>query len=49
MELVPYIFTAVVGLVSGFISGVSGGGGAMLGTHRSVCSSYYLLCMFFIS
>ncbi|MFZ3010177.1 MAG: sulfite exporter TauE/SafE family protein [Candidatus Microsaccharimonas sp.] len=30
MEILPYIFIAIVGLVSGIVSGMSGGGGAML-------------------
>ena len=30
MEILPYIFIAVVGLLSGIVSGMSGGGGAML-------------------
>lgn len=30
MEIVPYIFIATVGFVSGIVSGMSGGGGAML-------------------
>lgn len=30
MELLPYIFIAIVGLISGIVSGMSGGGGAML-------------------
>jgi len=30
MEILPYIFIAIVGLVSGVVSGMSGGGGAML-------------------
>lgn len=30
MELLPYIFIAIVGLVSGIVSGIGGGGGAML-------------------
>lgn len=30
MEILPYIFIAIVGLVSGMISGMSGGGGTLL-------------------
>lgn len=30
MEIVPYILIAIVGFVSGIISGIGGGGGAML-------------------
>lgn len=30
MEILPYIFIATVGFVSGIVSGMSGGGGAML-------------------
>ena len=30
MEILPYIFIAIVGLLSGIVSGMSGGGGAML-------------------
>lgn len=30
MEILPYILIAIVGFVSGIISGISGGGGAML-------------------
>lgn len=30
MEILPYIFVAIVGFVSGIVSGISGGGGAML-------------------
>ena len=30
MEILPYIFIAIVGLVAGLFSGVSGGGGAIL-------------------
>jgi len=30
MEIIPYIFIAIVGLFSGVVSGMSGGGGAML-------------------
>lgn len=30
MEILPYILIAIVGLVSGIVSGISGGGGAML-------------------
>jgi len=30
MEILPYIFIGVVGLLSGIVSGISGGGGAML-------------------
>lgn len=30
MEMLPYILIAIVGLVSGIISGIGGGGGAML-------------------
>ena len=30
MEILPYIFIAVVGLISGLFSGITGGGGAML-------------------
>jgi hypothetical protein len=30
MEILPYILIAIVGLLSGIVSGVSGGGGAML-------------------
>ncbi|MDB5167188.1 MAG: hypothetical protein JWN26_333 [Candidatus Saccharibacteria bacterium] len=30
MEMLPYVFIAIVGLVSGIFSGVSGGGGAIL-------------------
>jgi len=30
MEILPYIFIAAVGLLSGIVSGMSGGGGAML-------------------
>lgn len=30
MEILPYIFIAIVGLLSGVVSGISGGGGAML-------------------
>ncbi len=30
MEILPYIFIAMVGFVSGIVSGISGGGGAML-------------------
>ena len=30
METLPYIFIAIVGLLSGIVSGMSGGGGAML-------------------
>jgi uncharacterized membrane protein YfcA len=30
MEILPYIFIAIVGLVSGLISGISGGGGTLL-------------------
>ena len=30
MEILPYIFIAIVGFVSGIVSGISGGGGAML-------------------
>lgn len=30
MEILPYILIAVVGLVSGIVSGIGGGGGAML-------------------
>lgn len=30
MEIIPYIVIAIVGFVSGIVSGISGGGGAML-------------------
>lgn len=30
MEILPYIFVAIVGFISGIVSGISGGGGAML-------------------
>ncbi|MFZ2545390.1 MAG: sulfite exporter TauE/SafE family protein [Candidatus Saccharimonadales bacterium] len=30
MEILPYIFIAIVGFVSGIVSGISGGGGAMI-------------------
>ena len=30
MEILPYIFIAIIGLLSGIVSGMSGGGGAML-------------------
>lgn len=30
MEILPYILIAIVGLLSGIVSGISGGGGAML-------------------
>lgn len=30
MEILPYIFIAIVGLLSGIVSGIGGGGGAML-------------------
>lgn len=30
MEILPYIFIAIIGLISGIISGIGGGGGAML-------------------
>jgi uncharacterized membrane protein YfcA len=30
MEILPYIFVAIVGFISGIVSGMSGGGGAML-------------------
>lgn len=30
MEILPYLFIAIVGLLSGIVSGMSGGGGAML-------------------
>lgn len=30
MEILPYIFIAIVGLVSGIFSGITGGGGAMI-------------------
>jgi uncharacterized membrane protein YfcA len=30
MEILPYIFIAIVGFVSGIVSGITGGGGAML-------------------
>jgi len=30
MEILPYIFITIIGFVSGIVSGISGGGGAML-------------------
>ncbi|MFZ1301168.1 MAG: sulfite exporter TauE/SafE family protein [Candidatus Microsaccharimonas sp.] len=30
MDILPYIFVAIIGLLSGIVSGISGGGGAML-------------------
>ena len=30
MEILPYIFIGIVGLLSGIMSGISGGGGATL-------------------
>lgn len=30
MEILPYVFIAIVGFASGIVSGISGGGGAML-------------------
>lgn len=30
MEILPYVFIVIVGFVSGIVSGISGGGGAML-------------------